>query len=192
LTALEELIQQRGFGPIKEYQVENVFRFGNGSVERSQVAVRVPVGVAQQLGIIDAAVISGHAPLLIGRPTSEKMRARIDFSDGSLHFLDTKAKMTTKCAGQVLIDILDYPNKAASSQSGHQDRRTGDAANDNLMGCKPRGGSVRYKHKVTLKKRECGCLFAQLNVQQNRSHLESLLQNSFRLPGFRRWQSRRG
>ena len=147
MTALEELIQQRGFGPIKEYQVENVFRFGNGSVERSQVAVRVPVGVAQQLGIIDAAVISGHAPLLIGRPTSEKVRARIDFSGGSLHFLDTKAKMTTKCAGQVLIDILDYPNKAASSQSGHQDRRTGDAANgdvsDNLMGCKPRGGSVR-------------------------------------------------
>lgn len=68
MTALEELIQQRGFGPIKEYQVENVFRSGNRSVERSQVAVRIPVGVAQQLGIIDAAVISGNAPIEVRCP----------------------------------------------------------------------------------------------------------------------------
>eukprot|EP00435_Cladocopium_sp_Y103_P053201 s487_g17.t1 len=126
-------------GNIKEYAVENLFRFGNGAVERSEVAVRIPVGVAGQLGMIDAAVISGNAPLLIGRPTLEKMRARIDFSDGTLHFLNTKAKMTTNAAGQVLIDVLDFPNKIARSktqvQDSHAGSETGAKEYDGLKTC---------------------------------------------------------
>eukprot|EP00435_Cladocopium_sp_Y103_P030061 s1739_g7.t1 len=194
LTVLQDLIQQRGFGPVKEYQVENVFRFGNGSVERSQVAVRIPVGVAQQFGIIDAAVIAGNAPLLIGRPTLEKMKACINFDDGSLHFLDTKAKMTTNSAGQVLIDILDYPAKQPSAVP--QDKVCHDVdVEDNLgdiRGCRRNGDKRNYKQKVTLKKKECRCLLAQWNAHQNRSQSKLAVAELFSPPRFTKLAEQRG
>ena len=108
LELLKPMMQQSGISSVTEYQAENSFRFGNGAVEKSEVAVRLPVGISGKYGLIDAAVITGCAPLLIGRPTLEKLRAKIDFDQGMLHFLDTKAKMITNSAGQVLINILEY------------------------------------------------------------------------------------
>eukprot|EP00435_Cladocopium_sp_Y103_P072571 s637_g40.t1 len=182
----QDLIQQHGFGPVKEYQVENVFRFGSGSVERSQVAVRIPVGVAPQFGIIDAAVIAGNAPLLIGRPTLEKMKACINFDDGSLHFLDTKAKMTTNSSGQVLVDVLDYPAKKPSAVP--QDKVCHDVdVEDNLWdirGCRRNGDKQHYKQKITLKKKECRCLLAQWNAHQNRSQSKTAVAELFSPPRF--------
>ena len=185
LDVLQQLILDRGMGLVKEYAVENVFRFGNGAVEKSTTAVRIPVGVAKQFGVIDAAVISGNAPLLIGRPTLEKMRARIDFSDGSLHFLDTKAKMNTNSAGQVLIDVLDFPEHAKSAK--HQDHSSASVSPEDegiITGNGGKGDSSKVKTKITLKKKECRCLLAQLNKTEMQKDSKIAVAELFSPPRF--------
>lgn len=193
LTILQQLIYDCGRGKIKEYAVENLFRFGNGAVERSDVAVRIPVGVAGQLGMIDAAVISGNAPLLIGRPTLEKMRARIDFSDGTLHFLDTKAKMTTNAAGQVLINVLDFPNKISKSKSQIQDSQSAEADDDGdpITGVSKDNG-VRLKNKITLRKKECRCLLAQITQSQKQQDSKIMVAELFSPPRFTSYVESKG
>ena len=66
----------------KEDQVSH-FRFGNGQQEVSRKSVVIPVGISKKLGLIEAAVIGGKAPLLLGRPTLEKMQAQLDCSVAS-------------------------------------------------------------------------------------------------------------
>ena len=61
------------------YQQQSVFRFGNGATEESSQAVRIPVGIAKKLGVIDAAIIEGKAPLLLGRPSLERLRVVLNF-----------------------------------------------------------------------------------------------------------------
>ena len=52
----------------------NSFRFGNGQSEDSETVARIPAAINGQTGLIQAAVIRGRAPLLLGRPTLEKLR----------------------------------------------------------------------------------------------------------------------
>eukprot|EP00435_Cladocopium_sp_Y103_P019462 s1915_g4.t1 len=197
LELLRPLMSQAGYDKIVEYEVENSFRFGNGAVEKSLTAVRLPVGLAGKFGLIDAAVISGCAPLLIGRPTLEKLKAKIDFDQSMLHFLDSKAKMVTNAAGQVLINILEYPMKVLNKMAMQDSRpipkdpinspspsKSTDAANENhVKSCKT---------KVTLKKKECRCLLAQFNKKERMQGSKVLVAELFSPPRFTKYAQQLG
>ena len=104
-----------------EYHSDSSFRFGNGATEESNRAVCIPVGVGCKVGTIDAAIISGRVPLLLGRPTLEKMNMVLDFGGRKMRFLDQDAPIPThtNSAGQLLIDVLDFPvSKAGASSKG--------------------------------------------------------------------------
>ena len=62
-----------------EHPEKNRFRFGNGQEELSEKVARIPVAIQGKVGIIDAAVIAGQAPLLLGRPTMEKLNVCLNF-----------------------------------------------------------------------------------------------------------------
>eukprot|EP00435_Cladocopium_sp_Y103_P036191 s2735_g9.t1 len=188
LQLLKPMMQKAGYSNVVEYEAENSFRFGNGAVEKSMIAVKLPVGVAGKFGLIDAAVISGCAPLLIGRPTLEKLRAKIDFDQGMLHFLDTKTKMTTNSAGQVLISILDYPKRQVSAAISQD---CGNEKNESQMDVKSdrefkddSSSTSKVKTKITLKKKECRCLLAQWNKGDTKKTSKVLVAELFSPPRF--------
>ena len=74
LEQLEVMIAAKGPWGIESYEADNTFRFGNGMVETTSRAVRIPVGLAKRYG-----VVAGSAPLLLGRPTLEKLHMNLDF-----------------------------------------------------------------------------------------------------------------
>ena len=158
LEQLEVLIAQKGPWRVESYEADNTFRFGNGMVENTTRAVRIPVGLAKRYGVIDAAVVAGSAPLLLGRPTLEKLHMNLDFKKSTMEILDQEFPMTTNQAGQILIDILDFPVVPIS---------------DKAKG--PKVSEPRVdKHKVTLKPKECRCLVAQIKTfeNHNKSHIQ--------------------
>ena len=108
LCQLEKLLPQHTARSVERYEARSSFRFGNGAREDSQLAVRIPVGIGGRLGIIDAAVIAGQAPLLLGRPTLEKMQVVLDFNHRCMKFLgqEQAIPMHSNSAGQLLINIL--------------------------------------------------------------------------------------
>ena len=89
----------------------NTFRFGNGAVEHTDVLARIPVGIGKKTGLIEAAVIKGQAPLLLGRPTLQKLAMHLDFKAGVLSALDGQVQVPMQCnpAGQVLLNVMDFP-----------------------------------------------------------------------------------
>ena len=160
LLALQPLIAEKGFGQVVFKEEANAFRFGNGAVERTTHSARLPVGIGGVYGLIDAAVISGAAPLLLGRPTLIRMGAKLDFEKQSMSFLNQTTAMHTNQAGQLLVDILNYP-KAPRKQTSQAAR----ALSPKGLGSQLRSEQpVRRdaKVKVTLKKKECRCLLAQM------------------------------
>ena len=90
-----------------------VFRFGNGMAERATQVATLPLGIAQTYGTVDAAVINLSAPLLLGRPSLVKMGASLDFQTNNMKFLGTRAELKTDTAGQLLVDVSNYPAKPA-------------------------------------------------------------------------------
>ncbi|CAE7233864.1 GIP [Symbiodinium natans] len=98
---------------LETYQATSSFRFGNGATEVSSMAVKIPVGIGGVPGIIDAAVIQGRAPLLLGRPTLEKLQVSLNFGNKTMRFLNAQEAVPMKVndAGQLLIDILSYPSR---------------------------------------------------------------------------------
>eukprot|EP00435_Cladocopium_sp_Y103_P057771 s2526_g20.t1 len=197
LDLLKPMIEECGYGTVVSYHADNSFRFGNGAIERSQIAVKIPVGIAGRFGLIDAAVISGSAPLLIGRPTLEKLQAKIDFGESALHFLDTKAAMITNEAGQVLIDILDFPKKVRSkpaqdrsvtqnTHASHVDKPHGSPSQSRTPcdGNDKQTALAKTKTKVTLKKKECRCLLAQFQKSQKAKGSQVLVAELFSPPRF--------
>ena len=113
LDELNQKLIALGKSPAKEYAAINRFRFGNGQEETSERAVRIPVAISGTPGLIDAAVISGQAPLLLGRPTLEKLHVQLDFRSASMKLLkpEIDASMVTNDAGQLLVNILDFKQK---------------------------------------------------------------------------------
>ena len=77
------------------------------------MAAKIPVGIAKKLGTIDTAIIEGRAPMLLGRPTLEKLRVQLNFGSREMKFLnqDAPVQMHTNEAGQLLIDLLDFPDE---------------------------------------------------------------------------------
>lgn len=113
LHSLNNMLKSQGRRPAEEYDVVNRFRFGNGQEEVSHRAARIPVAICGNTGIIDAAIIAGQAPLLLGRPTLEKLDVRLDFQSSSMRVLQEQhqMKMITNQSGQLLLNIMDFTNK---------------------------------------------------------------------------------
>ena len=118
LSALSTMLSSRVDKKPEVYDTTSVFRFGNGATETSAQAVRIPVGISQKLGLIDAAIIEGKAPLLLGRPTLERLNVVLNFRDKTMRFLDqTQAvPMHTNPAGQLLINVLDFPTDSQQAR----------------------------------------------------------------------------
>ena len=88
LAAFQDMLKQRNLPSGDVYSAENKFRFGNGAVETATRSVWLPVGLNGKYGLIEADIISGSAPLLLGRPTSEKLNVHLDFQNNKIKFLD--------------------------------------------------------------------------------------------------------
>ena len=88
LAAFQDRLKQRNLPSGDVYSAENKFRFGNGALETATQSVRLPVGLNGKYGLIEAAIISGSAPLLLGRPASEKLNVHLDFQNNKIKFLD--------------------------------------------------------------------------------------------------------
>ena len=136
-------------------------------------AVRIPVAISGTQGLIDAAVISGQAPLLLGRPTLEKLKVRLDFSTASMKMLNPEitSNMITNEAGQLLVNILDFKQKVQpslpsqpSADANDQESRVGTVSREVTNEPKQQGST---RKKVTLKQKECRCLLAQLKSVDN-------------------------
>ncbi|CAE7379807.1 RE1, partial [Symbiodinium pilosum] len=114
LRAMEPLL--RGRKVIRSEQ-KNSFRFGNGALEESTVMARIPVAIQQKTGVVDAAVIKGKAPLLLGRPTLERLGMILNFQEGSALLLGDQVpvKLTRNSAGQLLIDLTQFPDEDSQS-----------------------------------------------------------------------------
>ena len=119
LERMTEQLKSRTKRLPEKYQAQSVFRFGNGETESTSTAVRLPVSIGGQVGIIDAAVIKGRAPLLLGRPTLERLRVRLDFSNKTMALLgrDEPVPMAPNEAGQLLVNVMDFPKAPERSSS---------------------------------------------------------------------------
>ena len=118
LEAMTRLLTRKTDKVPEMYKAQSLFRFGNGATEESNLAVKIPVGIAGKMGLIDAAVIEGQAPLLLGRPTLERLNVILNFRDKSMRFLDSAedVPMHTNPAGQLLINVLEFPSPGAMVQ----------------------------------------------------------------------------
>ena len=79
----------------------NLFRFGNGQEEMSAKVALIPIGIHGHEGYVEAAVISGDAPLLLSRTTMKSLKGVVDFSAETVSILGGAARpLTTNEAGQ--------------------------------------------------------------------------------------------
>ena len=183
LKQLEPMIQAAGFGPVVYYTNEAIFRFGNGATETTHRACRLPVGSAQCFGTIDAAIISGAAPLLLGRPTLERMAVKLDFAQGQMELLGHTADLKTNEAGQLLIDVLAYPDKGAPV-ANTQATSSPQACSPRPEQCPEIQAGKGQKTKITLKKKECRCLLAQIKKQEAQKSATVAVAELFSPPRF--------
>ena len=108
LTAMEALLEGRS---VTRTAQSNSFRFGNGQAKDSEVMANIPVPINGKTGLVQAAVIRGKAPLLLGRPTLEKLRMSINFANYTATLLDDPEpfKLNRNSAGQLLINLTEFP-----------------------------------------------------------------------------------
>ena len=74
-------------------------------------------------GLIEAAVIKGRAPLLLGRPTLEKLNVKIDFARGTASLLDRPGEVALERnrAGQLLLNLVRFPDQASPTAEASSD-----------------------------------------------------------------------
>ena len=179
LEALPGKLEQTTSRKAEKYEASNSFRFGNGATEVSQMAVRIPAGIGGINGLIDAAIISGRAPLLLGRPTLEKLNVSLDFRNKTMSFLDTNKMVPMKVneAGQLLIDVMNFPARD-KTVGNHKQSVTNssvsqaDVSSDAVPAqCPPPEPVVprtpTSRKPKRLKNKHCRCLLSQVK------HLES-------------------
>lgn len=107
LSKMSEMLRAGGHPAPEIYHSDNTFRFGNGMSETSTRASRICVGIGGKRGTIDAAIIKGDAPLLVGRSTLERLQTAINFKDGTMTILDLPPrKIETNQAGQIVLNLL--------------------------------------------------------------------------------------
>ena len=187
LDELNQELVSLGKSTAQEYSAINRFRSGNGQEETSVKAVRIPVAISGTQGVIDAAVISGQAPLLLGRPTLEKLQARLDFSSASMKMLSPEitTNMARNEAGQLLVNILDFKKKTCPSSP---QQPSADATDQEpWVGTASRESEHEPKHVSTRKKialQECRCLLAQLKSIDNAKKSKYQVAELFSPPRF--------
>ena len=107
----DAVIRHKGFGPVNTHATINSFRFGNGALEKSEMAAemaaKIPVGIGGKYGVIDAAIIGRCAPLLLGRPMLEKPEVPLDFRQHTMNLMDA-VPMKVNSAGHLMIDLLEF------------------------------------------------------------------------------------
>ena len=159
----------------------NTFRFGNGAVEQSDQVVKLRVGIAGELGSIRAAVIQGQAPLLLGRPTLEKLNINLDFANKKIFLLNKSESLPMVCnsAGQLLLGLTDFPSSLKVPALGQVPvpKKTDETA-------KETGSS--------LNKRECRCLLAQVKQASQGTDSNYLVAELFSPPRFTLEAEKRG
>ena len=104
----------------KETKEQNLFRFGNGHQEVSDVVVEMPIELAGRKGIVRAAVIEGQAPLLLSRAALKKLKASMDFHHDELRLFDDNVRVPLRVneAGQYIVSVLgEKDQKPASPES---------------------------------------------------------------------------
>ena len=188
LAAFQAMLKERNLPSGEVYPAENKFRFGNGALETATQSVRLPVGLNGKYGLIEAAVIGGSAPLLLRRPTLEKLTVHLDFQNNKIKFLDLGSQdMHRNEAGQIVIDLMQFPPELTV-----QVEPSVPSPSTTISGCsiitassteplKPKDGG---KRKVTLKEKECRCLLAQLHKHDNGKQSKVLVAELLSSPGF--------
>ena len=186
LSVFQDMLRERNLPAGEVYSAENKFRFGNGALETATQSVRLPVGLNGKYGLIEAAIIGGSAPLLLGRPTLEKLNVHLDFQNNKIKFLDLGSQdMCTNEAGQIVIDLMQFPPeltvqvKPSVSSTSPATSGCSAASSNGLM--KPKDGG---KRKVTLKQKECRCLLAQMHKHDNSKQSKVLVAEVFSPPRF--------
>ena len=180
LAAVQKMLNDRNLPTGEVYESENKFRFGNGALEVATQSVKLPVGLNGKYGLIDAAIISGNAPLLLGRPTLEKLKVHMDFKNNQIQFLDMDPQsMTTNEAGQIVIDLMSFPADVSSSDRAEKPNTS---ASSCPVAIEP--SQDRVRKKITLKQKECRCLLAQLNKRDNSKKSKVLVAELFSPPRF--------
>ena len=73
------------------------------------------MAIQGKVGIIGAAVIAGQAPLLLGRPTMEKLNVCLNFERQTMKLPQPaiETAMITNDAGQLLVDLMQFQPKSA-------------------------------------------------------------------------------
>ena len=198
LEQVEAMLATHRRPPAQRISKANVFRFGNGAVEQSEVTAMIPAGIGGKTGLIEAAIIKGQAPLLLGRPTLQKLGMHLDFKEGLLTVLDGAVQVKMHCnpAGQVLLNILDFPKAEdqvplTKSDDGGKHKLGGPGDNlksNNLMG-NPRNPNRR---KITLKNKECRCLLAQMKSTTKAEKSQIAVAELFSPPRFSLEAQKRG
>ena len=183
LAAVQKMLGDRNLATGEVYEAENKFRFGNGALEVSSRSVKLPVGLNGKYGLIDAAIISGNAPLLLGRPTLEKLRVHMDFKNNQIQFLDMDPQnMMTNEAGQIVIDLMCFPPDLSNSSSSDRSVKPDIAVKPCSNSAEP--AQDRVRKKITLKQKECRCLLAQLKKGDNAKQSQVLVAELFSPPRF--------
>lgn len=150
---------------------------------------RIPVAIKGIKGVIDAAVISGQAPLLLGRPTLEKLSMSMDFKTMTLRLLQPaiETKMISNDSGQLLVNLLEFPEDkpSISAVSSKPSVAHEQVAN-------PEARVTKVKKKVTLKQKECRCLLAQMKTLENNKQSQYAVAELFSPPRFTTEAENRG
>ena len=96
----------------------NHFKFGNGQRETSSEVIPMPVRIAGRSGVIRAAIVQGRAPLLISRSALQKLKATLNFHEGTLTLFGDAITipLQTNTAGQFTLNVL-----SASEPSGRRE-----------------------------------------------------------------------
>ena len=105
--------------PIPEAQYEvNHFKFGNGERETSESVIRVPVMIAGRQGVIKAAIVKGHAPVLISRGALQSLQAVADFGRNEMKVFSDQVviPLLTNESGQYVINVVNGNQHDSSVQ----------------------------------------------------------------------------
>ena len=209
LHSLNNMLKSQGRRPAEEYDVVNRFRFGNGQEEVSHRAARIPVAICGNTGIIDAAIIAGQAPLLLGRPTLEKLDVRLDFQSSSMRVLQEQhqMKMITNQSGQLLLNIMDFTNKpkivsSPAETQAQESQGTVKMCDQNMIvhnDQEPKVDNDKVdshekppRKKITLKQKECRCLLAQIKNHDHHTQSNVDVAELFSVPRFSKHAESKG
>ena len=113
----------------------------------------IPVGIGGKTGLIEAAVIKGQAPLLLGRPTLQRLGMHLDLNEGVLSVLNGAVKVKMHCnpSGQVLLNLVEFPAPDAQVPTPLQPTTSGLTGN---MGVADNVGEKQNGSPKTLERRK--------------------------------------